>query len=212
MAFGDIYRLKLTQVFALTGPESVNVFHYQQVTVAGSNLGSTDLLTAFQTQVINAIHAIQSAEVSTVQIAAENVVPGVDNAYANFTPGAEPGDISGDCLPPFVCWAYQLTRTSSAVKNGAKRFMGVPETDQDDGNPVLSNQAQRSALQSVLAGNIGVLGTTGTFQPVIYRVGRDAKTIPAKTIPALAPQAFSIAGAPFKGISSQVSRKFGRGS
>lgn len=213
MALDDIYRVRLTQVFDTTGPQSVNIFHYKQVFALPSPGNAAELSVNFRDQVEPLIRDLQVTLVSTLQIAVENVVPGTDNAYLNFAVNTRFGTEASESLPPYAAWAFRLNRTSSAVRNGQKRFMGVPETFQVNGQIIAGIPVTRAnALAAILAADLGGVGVFNTYRPVIYRRAREVEVIPAKTIPALAAQDFAISSGAFVSISTQNSRKFGSGT
>lgn len=212
MALDDIYRIRLTQVWGLTGQQSQNVFHYKQVFALSPSGDAPELLVDFRDSVEIAIRNCQTGVVSTTQLAVENIIPGTDNAYESFAPGARPGAQGGDALPPHVAWAFRINRVSSAVRNGQKRFWGVPEAQQVDGTATAIGFTDRLALGNLLFADLGGIGTFNTYRPVIYRYAREEEVIPAKTIPALAAADFAVSTAGFVAITSQNSRKFGHGS
>lgn len=209
----DIYRITLIQTYGVGGQELRNVFYYKQITPGGTSEGAEALMPAFQTQVFAAIDAIQNAIIFTVQIRVENVVPGTDNATLSFGPSSEPGERVGECLPPYACWAFRLNRSSTAVRNGQKRFAGVSEGDQGNGQAagpfVPTLNACAAALDDIIGGPPPAVAT---YQPRIFRAGRPSRTIPAKTIPAMVQADFDIENAQFVSVSTQNTRKFNVGS
>lgn len=209
MAINDLYRITLIQTYGPDGPECRNVFYYKQITPGGVSEGADALLPAFQTGLYPDIDAIQNVIIETRQIRVENVIAGFDNAVATFGVGTEVGQRTGACLPPQDCWSFRLLRLSTAVRHGRKNFAGVSEGDQDNGVAVGSVipllNACATSLDKILGGPVP---DTATFQPRIFRAQRDAKTIPAKTIPALAQADFDVADAQYQRIGTQNSRKF----
>jgi len=211
MAINDIYRVRLVQNYGSSGQQSINVFHYKQVFAVAAPGNAPELLVDFRDFVEVKIRDCQTTLISTVQIAVENVVPGTDNAYESYAPNTRFGTHADQTLPPFACYAFRLNRTSSAVRNGQKRFWGIPETHQVDGVVNTTGLGFVSALADALEADQGAFGTLNTFRPIIYRVEREEKVIPAKTIPALAAADFPISNATYVTISTQNSRKFGTG-
>lgn len=212
MALNDIYRVKLTQAYGASGQQSLNVFYYRQTFEATPSGNAPVLLIEFRDNVDTLIRDCQTALISTLQIAVENIVPGTDNAYESFALNTRVGTHLAETLPPFVAYAFRLNRTSSAVRNGQKRFWGVPEPHQVDGIINATGLTFVQPLATRLALALGVFGSTDTYRPVIYRIEREEEVIPAKTIPALAAADFPIGSGAYISISSQNSRKFGTGS
>jgi len=211
MALDDIYRVRLIQAYGTSGQQSINVFHYKQVFEVDPSGDAAELLVNFRDNVETLIRDCQTANISTLQIAVENVVPGTDNAYESFALNTRFGDHADQALPPFACYAFRLNRTSSAVRNGQKRFWGIPETHQVDGVINATGLGFTVPLAAALGADLGGIPTFNTFRPIIYRIAREEVTIPAKTIPALAAANFPISSAAYISISTQNSRKFGTG-
>lgn len=208
MAADDIYRVTLVQVWDADAPVAFNVFYYKEIVEDPVNNHSAQLATQFESNVDPLIRAIQGDIVSTININVENLTPSSDNTYLAYTPGTRPGLETAGALPPYVNWAFRLNRNTSAVRNGAKRFWGVTEAAQEDGVAVAGMTTALNALAARLALTLGIPGTTSLYQPRIFRAGRPAKTIPAKTIPAMLQADFDVASGSYVQISSQNSRKF----
>lgn len=212
MAFNDIYRVTLVQVWDSSEPTAFNIFYYKEISEIPGFNNSSQLATQFESNVDPLIRAIQNDIISTISINVENIVPSSDNTYLSYTAGTRVGAKGPDSLPPYVNWAFRLNRNNSAVRNGAKRFWGVSEGDQTDGVAIPGMTVDLNALSARLALTLGIPGTTSLYQPRIFRAGRPAKTIPAKTIPAMVQADFDVASATYTQISSQNSRKFLAGS
>lgn len=208
MALNDIYRVTLAQVWDADSPVSLNVFYYKEVVEDVSNNHSAQLAVQFEANVDPLIRAIQADIVSTIEINVENLTPSADNTYLAYTPGTRTGAETAGALPPYVNWAFRYNRNTTAVRNGAKRFWGVSEAAQEDGVAVAGMTTAINALATRLALTLGTAGSTSLYQPRIFRAGRPAQTIPAKTIPALVQADFDVASVSYRQISSQNSRKF----
>jgi len=212
MALDEIYRVKLTQAYNLTSPLSLNVFYYKQIFDLPPTISSESLANEFEANVEPLIRAIQSALVSTLQIAVENIIPGPDNFYKNYSPGARAGLKAGDCLPPYACWAFRYNRDNSAVRNGQKRFMGVVEGDQVNGLAQAAMTPDFTALGTRLGQILGIIGAADSFQPRIFRAGSPGKVIPSKVIAAKVQDDFNVSSVAYVSLSTQTSRKFGAGT
>lgn len=134
MSVNDIYRVKLFQSFKIGGLEILNVFYYKQLTPGVTSEGAAHLAGEFEAILGPPIRNIQNEAIIWQSLEVANIIPGPDfvtNPYTNVT-----GQVSGESLPPFVTWSYRLNRSTSASRNGQKRFAGVTETSQDDGVPI----------------------------------------------------------------------------
>lgn len=208
MALDSIYRVTLVQVWDSDAPVSFNVFYYKEIVNIPGSDDSTELAAQFALNVDTVIRVIQADIVSTININVENIIPSADNTYLAYSPGTRTGAQTSGSLPPYAAWAFRLNRNNSAVRNGAKRFWGVSEALQEDGVAVAGAVTDLTAVASALGATLGTPGTTSLYQPRIFRAGRPEKTIPAKTIPALAQADFDVAAANYVQISTQNSRKF----
>lgn len=93
------------------------------------NLGTSDFPAD---TIVKAIAAMQSADVSFVQMYARNIYPGSD--FYEIPYGAPvAGQIAGDSAPPFVAYGLSTTRVSTAVRRGQKRIAGIPNSYVVDG-------------------------------------------------------------------------------
>lgn len=208
MALNDIYRVTLTQVWDGDSPVSLNVFYYKEISTIPGSDNSAELAAQFALNVDVPIRAIQADIVSTIEISVENIVPSADNTYLAYTAGTRPGSNTSGALPPYVAWAFRLNRNNSAVRNGAKRFWGVAESDQEDGIAVAGIVTALNAVSTAIGATLGTGGTTSLYQPRIFRAGRPVQVIPEKTIPALLQNDYDVASVSYRQISSQNSRKF----
>ena len=208
MALNDIYRVTLVQVWDSDAPIAFNVFYYKEIVeIPGSN-NSSQLALQFEANVDPLIRDIQAQIVSTIAINVENLTPSADNTYLSYTPGTRSGAVVSESLPPYSSWAFRLNRNTSAVRNGAKRFWGVPEISQANGIAAVAAITDLNELAVRLALTLGITGTTSLYQPRIFRAGRPVKVIPEKTIPALLQNDYDVASVAYTQISTQNSRKF----
>lgn len=175
MAINDLY--ELTYVQRLNEQAVYNVFHYQQSdSTVGQTITSAEALcNAFEQDVMPQILALQTSDVSAVELRAKNLFSAADNHVMSVTGS---GDITSfvsgstdDCLPSFVQIPLILIQGNGEVKNGAKRIAGVSEGVQTDGVitlPAMLTQLEGAA--GVLAGAIwdGDI-THPSFDPVVIK-------------------------------------------
>lgn len=211
MALDDIYRVVHTQRYSPTGPLSINVYYYEQ-TLPGDPEGAETLANLFDFYIVDGMKAFQNVTVGNVSLEVANIVPSADYHILVYDPVTNIGSRIGHCLPPYVCWAFRLNRTTTASRNGQKRYMGVSEGDQVNGVPEGSMATIFDTFEAVLGAPLpsGAPNTTA-YTPRIFRAGKPEVTIPAKTIPAVAQAIFPMGDAQFVSISSQNTRKFNVG-
>jgi hypothetical protein len=156
------------------------------------------------------VQAIQSAQVQLLETRCENIIPSADNFSQGHAPGTVVGARTGECLPPFVCYAFRKNRVSSAVRNGQIRIAGVSEGDQANGVVAGGMTAALNAVATLFQTTISFGGgQTALFQPRIFRAGRPAG--PGGVPPAVIQADFEIQSVVYTRISTQNTRKFGRG-
>jgi hypothetical protein len=112
------------------------------------------------------------------------------------------GTVSSEALPPFVAWAFRLNRASRSVRNGQKRIGGVPESLQVNGEATSGALSLLNLGATALGNDITAISPNGTWRPrIAHRLG----TVPETYTP------YPMVGASYRAISSQNTRKFGRG-
>lgn len=205
LAIGDIIEIKAVQT--LLTNMLLNVFHYE-VMEFGNLVGYDDILTNFDANVGAQVRGAQSSALSWQTLYLRNLTNGIDIAeLAVNTAGGQTGDV----MPSFVAYAFRLNRTSGVTRHGQKRFGGVPESAVTNegivGGLAATVNGIATELQSVLevdAGNendfilrpviVGrtEIGDTGVYELDLTKIN-------------------PVASAQYIRISSQVTRRTGRG-
>jgi hypothetical protein len=114
------------------------------------------------------------------------------------------GTVTGDALPPYAAWAFQLLVANRVAgeRNGAKRFSGVPEIFQAEG---LANAAALIAL-----GDLAFM-----LQDTIPVGGETMVPVVVTRVPGSDPVVYDndrgVSSAIYSSLSTQNSRKFGVG-
>lgn len=196
---GDLLRFTDRQTFL--GQTVLNVYFYRVTSITGLDDTYLDVLGGwFKDNVVSPVAALQSASVSHTELFLENLSNGVDIlTYDDGFPIA--GEASGDALPPYASYGFQLLRESRTTRNGYKRFAGVTEANQDDGIYTGGGTAITD-VEDALAADV-VIGLATVAEPVIVKRPFD--------VPVVTFEYASIGGALFRGIGTQNTRKFGRG-
>jgi hypothetical protein len=138
--------------------------------------------------------------------------PGATGAYGEFAiPGAEqqgtrPAADLGGFLPPYCAYAMRQTVSSRVTRPGQKRFWGLGESDNFAGAIGTAIFALYEALAPKFTDviTLGAPVATGTLAPIIVRIDRATGAVTASQ---------NVDGhVTNSNISTQNSRKFGRGS
>lgn len=199
MTIGNRYELLDGQEFL--GQDVLNAYYYRQVTGASGN--ASDLAQAWVAAVLTPLRNCQNAALTHVLIGTKNLDIPTDFDIAPIIPPAA-GNVPGEALPPFVAWAFRLNRQQTDVHHGAKRYAGVTETWQDAGVALPGILANLFALAEVLDDNL--VGASGaTYEPRIMRRLLDGAGH------LIGYEDFPMGIAQYVRISSQNTRKFGRG-
>lgn len=194
MAIGDHYELIDWQF--CNGVDCFNVYHYERSSGGGN---AQDLIDSFKQDVLPAVVAIQSADVTHIQLVANNFDNFADFAIETLL-SANVGGEGTDSLPTFCGWTFRYVRSTRGNHNGRKTLVGVAEGDVTDGVAVGGLTSGLNACAAAMAASIGA--GVGTYVPRIMRAPNTVK--PTFTN---ARAFFAIAGVVYVNVSSQNSRK-----
>lgn len=159
---GQIFQLNDIQ--RMNSVDMLNVYFYKNDAGDGD---AGDLAASWRADVLPAVAAIQSADMSHLGL---SVISLFDDADF-FTDGTVvPGDVGTESFPNTDAVNFTLRATSRAVRPGSKRIAGIPE---DAGNHNLINDAGYItdlndtvlALGAVLTADVG----TGEYEPCIVK-------------------------------------------
>lgn len=197
MAVGDLWRIIDRQL--LSAQQCLNVYFYEEMTSPTEGTPADALTVAFIQSIEAVIKNFQSSSCLHFQYEVTNLDdPDQFGTFSNATTGT----VASEALPPFVAWAFRLDRASRLVRNGQKRIPGVPESLQVNGEPTSAALALLNLGAVALGGDISAIAPNGSWRPrIAHRLG----TVPETYTP------YAIAGASYSAISSQNTRKFGRG-
>jgi hypothetical protein len=185
----------------------LNVFHYQVEVAAPFNLldYGQDICNEWYNSQVILLQPITSTIVSWHGLTINNL-----STPAEFWEGVSDdqssGAVSGDCLPPYAAWAFILRRTTKVTRNGSKRFWGVPESMQLNGVPTAGAGLLLPGIADALGASmpftaIGSPAIDLILEPRIVRKNALGEMTLSQ----------AVYDGQFRQISTQNSRKFGRG-
>lgn len=121
-ANGDVYQVIDTSV--VEGQKCLNVYFYQLGSMT-LGFGAADVTAAFVDQVLPDVVACQNSQVVHTEISARNLF---DEADAHTQLVSVAGVDGGDFVGTFEAMPFRLVGDNAAVRNGAKRYVGVTES------------------------------------------------------------------------------------
>lgn len=220
MAVGDLYTL--TTISSFLGQTCVNVYCYVVSELVGDvgegaqRLADSWWLKFWGTATEGFQTSLFSDELRGDIIQVQNLFASGD--YHERLEGFPTGSNAGDPMPPFNAYGLRTTRTNGNIRRGQKRFPGVVETAQVSGELVSTALTQLTTLGQELTEELTyeLEGDSITFSPVtVKRVpyvtegGNDAYRWPETPLEAVYTQI--VDWQPNPNVTSQVSRKIGRG-
>lgn len=217
MAVGDVYELVCDQLYGTS--TVLNVFYYEQIAIVIPASGFTIaalLAEQWDEQVGSVIRSNQNNDVIHNEVRCRNLFDSSDAGSFAVDEAGSASETAG--LGPFVAMPYKLFGNNPGVKNGAKRFVGVAESWQNDGFLVDAGIiAQGEVVAEALAANVtaGDVIPADTWAPTIVKRVRSGsagayeyrlpENIGETVLSRIASALLDVV------LSSQVSRKYGRG-
>lgn len=191
MAINDTYLVRDLQV--QDGEDIMNTYYYQQITSGGN---AQDLAEAFYAEIISNMIPFQSNKVTHIGVQVENRADPGDFHLLNLT-SANVGSTTGDSLPKFVAWGFQVNRSATQRRHGAKRIPGVPESLLEvEGDPTSTALTALNVFAETLQEDLA--GSVGTY---VLRIPRGS--FANAGVPTPDPHS----GVVFKRVTTQNSRK-----
>lgn len=208
-SIGDIYEVVDTQ--RIESQEVLNVYFFRVQSMSVTDNNAESVVQAFLDTYIPAIVPIQRPLLVHTSVRARNLFDETD-AHEELI-SSSGTYASGEVLPIFDTIPFRLVGDNAAVRAGAKRYAGATETMVTDG--VITDatvSAALDALASVLFADLpwGLLAAE-ILKPVIVKRILDAGNyrLPENSGEAVYSNILDALWTPL--ISSQVSRKVGRG-
>lgn len=187
----ELFEIRVRQEYL--GQEMINVYYYTEDD-AGSGVSPASVCSVFNSTVQRDVEAIQQDQVVGIDIRCRKF-GGINETIVDIS--AQSGVRTGPAMASFNAWGFILNRETIDIRNGAKRYGGVSETDTEGNNPAAIIVDELNTLADTLSMLLDV-GGGDDIAPVIFR--RDSFTDPDWF-------GTRVAGAQFTSLTSQVSRK-----
>lgn len=153
---------KILTKFDMQGQGGLNRYFYAS-NEAGKAKACGDVFTSLVMPAIVASvsNGLQFLRVETTEVTQENAAPHIIDLDDMV------GDRSGDQLPVFNGYGYQLDSSTNSFRAGSKRIAGIAEPDQQDGVLV---SGMDPIVDNVITQLLGVLTNEGSnYFPVLAR-------------------------------------------
>jgi len=177
----------------------VNNFTFQQ-TVGASASNLNGLATLFIANILPPLVAVLSSLTVFMSLDIKQLTGGTDLVSVPLSSG-NVGLRSAQFQTPNDCWSYRYFRSTSASRNGQKRFGLIYGGDYSDGVATGSILSLLPVLASALSG--AQSDGTYTWEPRIVRKRLNGEQLAV-------PEAFSISAVAYTSVGSQNSRKFNK--
>lgn len=164
MASGDLW--ELIDKSSLAGQDVINVYFFSQSALGGAAVAQ-DLIDSYVGQLLSVVKTIQSGHLLHTEISVRNLFDPSDRAVnAVSVVGTSPNI---EYHSNFDAVGVSLVQDNGAIKNGAKRFAGLPEAYSADG--VIDNATYIALLNTLMAALTGTLdwGIIATWIPAIVK-------------------------------------------
>lgn len=209
-ANGDLYQV--VDVQSLEGQQVLNVYFYKRSAAVLVGNPAQQVADAFDSTMIPLIKPCQSPSLVHNEIRVQNLFDPTDS-YTKLVSHPGTYSVSGDNNEPFSALGIRLVQTNGSIRNGSKRLAGVIESMSSGG--ILTESGAITALIAAGVGmasgmDIGII--TDALLPVVIKRILDGGRY---RLPANSGEAVTgdVSGALYNvDVTSQVSRKYGRGA
>jgi len=208
IAANDI--LQILDVQTCLGERMLNVYFYRVNALEGA-ADYGDVSTAFVTGVMEEVEAVQFTGTVHTSVIISNLTNGLDIFESALT-GHIGEFATTEASPSLVALGFRLLRATALTRHGAKRIGGIAEGVTQGNSVVGGSVGICNTIANAMAANIAVTGTVDhdiSLSPVI--VGRIPVGDPGAGGLDLS-RVNSVAGGQFIRVTSQVTRRAGRGT
>jgi len=203
----DILEFQLGSYYSSIGNRGLNVFQYEITTTAPFNIAvnGQEVADAIYEVILDVLDPLVTTNIAYDHVTMKNLSDPIE-VWDGTPTLTRNGTIASDPMPPFTAWGFKLTRTNASTRNGSKRFWGVAEADVAIGEPTAGVAARINAMSAFLGNPFTVTPDYPTapdieLQPVICRKDATGALITSQPV----------VSASFRAVTTQNTRKFGRG-
>lgn len=210
LALDDIVRITSRSTFL--GQNMLNVWFYQAVQL-GTLVSYEEVVSQWRAEYVTHILPLTADSCMLTEVIIENLTNEVDiEAY----PFDDVGTGGEDYSPSFSAWGFILNRATKLTRHGHKRIGGLTES-------MLSGNAPVAGMLTSLNGAAAWMGADFvkdplppgdpifTLRPVIIGRTEQAPAGSGKYVLDLS-KVNNVLSAQFRGLTTQVTRKMGRGN
>lgn len=208
-ANNDIIELTLYSQMAQVSVNALNVFHFQVSTPEPivSPLVLGELIGDWFDSITDLLKPVTGTGLSWTRVYMRNMTNPLE-FYDYNPPSPTAGSVAVEYNTPFIAWAFRLNRTTTLTRNGQKRFAGVPETLVENGVIIPGAVASMDDIAAFI-GEPQQFEIDETADPPF-----DVTLVPVivrKTSGGVLDVFQYVASATYVSVSSQTTRKIGRG-
>lgn len=201
MSYQPISLWRLTLVQVLRSQPCYNVFHY--ATTQGEPLSPTatpeNIGAGFLWRMLLPLRALASQQVVFVSVRIEELQGGA--GLAEVSAGNVPGDVAGELINLFTAYSFISRRKTRNVRSGHKRFAGVTEPVNIDGN--ISGSFNIPLTNAATALSSTIQDPAAAYVVNLFPVIASFYDGPIlRPVPIVEPATYT-----YQGVTSQVSRK-----
>jgi hypothetical protein len=193
--------LRFTLVQSFWGQELLNVFYYQSDGVP-VNSESQEWLSLFNGLIPGEIRDVTSSAYTQEKTILDYPNTGFQDEQSL---GNINGSLSGDAAAPFMAFGFRLQRTNNTTRHGFKRIGGLQEAYPT--SDLITGAGSNTALDEIAVAMFQTLvQVIGTQEAIPVIIGKNNSNAPGSWT------ANPVAGVQFQRITTQNTRKIGRGS
>lgn len=187
---GDTYLLKDKYVYQ--GEDMQNSYYYEVISGSGT---AQDLNETFAGTILPLIVAVQHTGATHGSLESYNLSDPEDFHVETLTTGNQ-GEVAGEGMPKWDAYKFKVARATRAVRNGAKRIGGLPESG-------IANGAASGTLLTDLEALAEGMGTDLPGAVADYALRIPQGSFGGSFVPVPQP----ISGVEYAGLTTQSSRK-----
>jgi hypothetical protein len=182
-----------------------------RVTEVGLTADLNEVAVKYRSKWQNTAQNMQSVLLTVEQVLVANLTNGIDIGADGGAVSA--GQVGGDCMPSFVTWSFQQTRSTAITRHGHKLVGGIPETSVSNGvstfSPLLFADWEECFVAPLATA--GAVPPSENFSMEAVIVGRTLNPLPTPHYEIDLSKINPIQGLIYRGVSTANTRKIGSG-